>query len=1044
MKITEVSIKRPSLILVLFITLTFLGLNSYQKLGYELMPKFSAPILTISAIYPGASPNEVENSVTKKIEDAVSSLENVNKITSNSYEGLCVIIIELKNEANVDIALQDAQRKINSILSDLPDDVKTPSLGKFSFDDLPILNLGISADMNATDLFDLVSQRIQPNISKIAGVAQTNIVGGEEREIRVNVNQNKLQAYKLSLPQLVQLIQSSNIDFPTGKIKSDDEQILIRLSGKYKNLEDIRTLVVASNDQGGPVKLSDVAEIQDTKKEAKLINRINLQNSIGLSIQKQSDANAVKVSELVHKELLTLERNYANVNLKFTIARDSTEYTLEAADAVIHDLILAVILVAVIMLIFLHSYRNSLIVMVAIPLSLIATFIGMSLFGFTLNLMSLLGLSLVVGILVDDAIVVIENIYRHMEMGKDKIQAAYDGVKEIGFTVTSITLVIVVVFLPIALTTGIISNIMRQFSIVIVIATLLSLLVSFTMVPFLYSRFGKLERLTDKTFFGRFVLRFEKALDSFIHSVQNILRWSMRHRAITLIIAAMLFIGSISLIVAGFIGTEFIAQGDRGEFVLVLEYPKKTSVEQNNIQSRKIEEFVSSKGEVISTITTVGLTNEGGFFGSATGTPYKTEMTVKLVDEEHRSVSSDIYGVLLKNEIMNKFSGVKVKSTPISILGTAEQAPIQLIVTGPTFDTVMMSATRLMEAVKKVEGTQEVKLTVESGNPEVVVTTDRLKMAELGLDLQMVGATMQYAFNGNNDATFRQGEYEYDINILFDEFNRKSIDDVKALTFMNKYGKQVRLDQFSEVKESFGPSKLERFNRITSVNINSQLLGRPSGSVATEIQEIIKSMDFPAGVNIDFGGNQERQQESFGQLGFAFFTSIILVYLIMVALYDNFIYPFVVLFSIPLAIIGALVALALTAQTLSLFTLLGIIMLIGLVAKNAILVVDFTNHLKENGMSTEQALLEATKERLRPILMTTIAMVVGMMPVALATGPGADWKNGLAWSIIGGLTSSMFLTLVVVPVVYQLVDRLMVKTGLINKERSAKYKEFGV
>ncbi|MBX2900306.1 MAG: efflux RND transporter permease subunit [Cyclobacteriaceae bacterium] len=1042
MKITEVSIKRPSLILVLFITLTFLGLNSYKKLGYELMPKFSAPIITISAVYPGASPNEVENSLTKEIENAISSMENVNKITASSYEGLSVIVIELRTEANVDLALQDAQRKVNAILSSLPDDVKTPSLGKFSFDDLPIMNLGVSAKMNDVDLYDLVTQRLQPNLAKIPGVAQTNIIGGEEREIRINVNRNKLQAYKLSLPQLVQLINSSNVDFPTGKIKSEEEQILVRLAGKYQNLEDIRNLVIASTPQGGPVYLRDVAEVQDTKKEAKLINRINLLNSIGLSIQKQTDANAVAVSDLVRKELTKLEHLYSGIDLKFTIARDSTEYTLEAADAVIHDLILAVILVAAIMLLFLHSYRNSIIVMVAIPLSLIATFIGMSLFGFTLNLMSLLGLSLVVGILVDDAIVVIENIYRHMEMGKSKVQAAYDGVKEIGFTVTSITMVIVVVFLPIALTTGIISNIMRQFSIVIVISTLLSLLVSFTMVPFLYSRFGKLERLTSKTFFGRFVLRFEETLDAFIIWIQRILKWSLRHRLITLVVAGILFFGSMGLIVAGFIGTEFISQGDRGEFVLVLEYPKRTTVDQNNIHSRKIEEFVSSKKEVVSTITTIGQTNEGGFFGSATGTPYKTEITIKLVPRDQREKSSDVYGVLLKNEIMAKFPGVKVKSTPISILGTAEQAPIQLIVTGPTFDTVMFSANKLMQKVKNVEGTQEVKLTVETGSPEIVVTTDRQKMAELGLDLQTVGATMQYAFNGNTDAKFRQGENEYDINILFDEFNRKNVEDVRSLNFLSKYGKLVRLDQFAEVKESFGPSKLERFNRITSVNINSQLLGRPSGTVAAEIRGIIDSMTLPAGVSVIFGGNQERQEESFGQLGFAFFTSIILVYLIMVALYDNFVYPFVVLFSIPLAIIGALVALALSAQTLSLFTLLGIIMLIGLVAKNAILVVDFTNHLKEKGMTTQEALLEATKERLRPILMTTIAMVVGMMPVALASGPGAAWKNGLAWSIIGGLTSSMFLTLVVVPVVYQLVDRALVKTGLLNEKRRAKYKEF--
>ncbi len=1043
MKITELSIKRPSIILVLFIMLTFLGLSSYRKLSYELLPKFSAPVVTVTAIYPGASPNEVENTVTKKLEDAVSSMENVDKITSSSYEGLSVIVVQLRNEANVDLALQEAQRKVNATIASLPEDVKAPSLGKFSFDDLPIMRLGVAGEMSPTALFDLVDQRIKPNLSKIPGVAQINLIGGEQREIRVNVNNEKLRAYRLSLPQLVQLIESSNLDFPTGKIKTQDEQVLIRLAGKYSSLDDLRNLVVASNAQGGPVRLADVAEVQDTKKEIELINRIDLENSIGISIQKQSDANAVSVSELVREEMSRLEDVYKEHNLSFTIAQDTSEYTLEAADAVIHDLMLAVVLVAAIMLLFLHSIRNSIIVMVAIPLSLVATFIGMSLFGFTLNLMSLLGLSLVVGILVDDAIVVIENIYRHMEMGKSKVQAAYDGVKEIGFTVTSITLVIVVVFLPIALTTGLISNIMRQFSIVIVIATLLSLLVSFTMVPFLYSRFGKLERITKETFFGRIILAFENTLDRFTAWIQNLLRLALRHRAVTMISAGVLFFASIALVVAGFIGSEFIAQGDRSEFVLVLEYPKKTTVDQNNVITRQIEEYVSTKPEVVSLFTSVGQSSESGM-GSSQSTAYKSEINVRLVPEEEREVSSDIYGVLLKNEILEKFPGVKVKATPVSMIGTANQAPIQLIVTGPTYDDVMSFGEKVMEEVKKVDGTQEVKLSVESGSPEVVVSTDRRKMAELGLDLQTVGATMQFAFSGNADAKYRQGEYEYDINIRFDEFDRKSVEDLRALTFMNKFGQQVRLDQFADVHESSGPSRLERYNRITSVTINSQLLGRPSGAAAAEIQEILNRMDKPAGVAVVFGGNQENQEESFSQLGFAFLTSILLVYLIMVALYNNFVYPFVVLFSIPLAMIGALFALALTGQTLSIFTILGIIMLIGLVAKNAILVVDFTNHLKEKGMSTNDALLEATKERLRPVLMTTIAMVVGMLPVALANGAGAAWKNGLAWSIIGGLTSSMFLTLIVVPVVYQLVDRALVKLKLVNTEKAKMYEQFQV
>lgn len=1044
MKITEISIKRPSLILVLFITLTFLGLFSYSKLSYELLPKFSSPVVTITAIYPGASPNEVENTVTKELENAVSSMENVDKITSVSYEGLSVVTVQLFTQANVDLALQDAQRKVNAMLSTLPEDVKTPSLGKFSIDDMPIMRLGVTASMSGTELYDLVSQRVQPNLAKIPGVAQVSLIGGEEREIRINVNNDKLRAYNLSILQLQEMVRSSNLDFPTGKIKTQDEQVLIRLSGKYTNLEEIRNLVIAYQKNGSPVKLSDVAEVQDAIKDISRINRIDVQNSIGIAIQKQSDANAVSVSELVRKELSKIEKNYAREEIAFAIAQDSSDYTLKAADAVIHDLILAVILVAAIMLLFLHSLRNSLIVMVAIPLSLIATFIGINLFGFTLNLMTLLGLSLVVGILVDDAIVVIENIYRHMEMGKNRIQAAYDGVKEIGFTVTSITLVIVVVFLPIALTSGLISNIMRQFSIVVVIATLLSLLVSFTIVPFLSSRFGKVEHIKGDNFFGRIILGFERGLDSFTQWIQGILKWSLQHKLVTLGVVLALFVGSFALVGAGFIGGEFIAQGDRGEFILEVELPKKSSIEQNNLVTRQIEEYIMHKPEVTSVFTTVGQSSDGGFGAGSLSTAYKSEVNVKLVPLEERSTSADIYGVNLRNEIMSKFAGVKIKASPVSILGTANQAPIQVIVTGPAFDTVMSVAENIMAKVKEVEGTQEVKLSVESGNPEIVVKTDRQKMAELGLDLQTVGGTMQLAFNGNDDAKFRQGEFEYDINLRFDDFDRQNIDDIKALTFINKFGEQVRLDQFAEISEGAGPSRLERYNRITSIKVNSQLLGRPSGTVTAEIQGIIDNMNLPTGVEIKFGGDQENQAQSFGQLLMAFLASIILVYLIMVALYDSFIYPFVVLFSIPLAMIGALLALALSAQTLNIFTILGIIMLIGLVAKNAILVVDFTNHLKQKGMETTQALMEATKERLRPILMTTIAMVVGMLPIALANGAGAAWKNGLAWAIIGGLTSSMFLTLIVVPVVYKIVDSIVSRLGLDNKEKKAKYQALEV
>jgi HAE1 family hydrophobic/amphiphilic exporter-1 len=449
-------------------------------------------------------------------------MENIKKLDTKSFESVSSVIITLKSGTDVDYALNDAQRRINAILKDLPEDVDPPSLNKFSLDDLPIMTLSASGKMDEAAFYDLMDKRIAPVLSRVEGVAQVNLIGGQEREIQVNIDADRLEGYGLSLLQVQNAILSSNLDFPTGSVQTREQDVLIRLSGKYRNVNELRNLVVATSQGGAQIRLIDVADIQDAQKDVDKIARVNQQSAIAVQVIKQSDANAVGVSEQIRASIEKIEKDYASSGLSIDVANDSSVYTLKSADAVIHDLILAIVLVAFVMLFFLHSIRNALIVMVAIPASLIATFIGMALLGYTLNLMSLLALSLVVGILVDDAIVVLENIYRHMEMGKNRVRAAYDATKEIGFTVTSITLVIVVVFVPIALSTGLAADIIKQFAVTVSIATLFSLLSSFTIVPWLSSRFGKLERITNKTFFGRMIIGFEKALNRFTEWVSSL------------------------------------------------------------------------------------------------------------------------------------------------------------------------------------------------------------------------------------------------------------------------------------------------------------------------------------------------------------------------------------------------------------------------------------------------------------------------------------------------------------------------------------------
>lgn len=1023
MSLTEIAIKRPSLIIVIFTVLSFLGWFSYTQLSYELIPKFSAPVLTVNTIYPGASPSEVENSVTKPIEDGLSGLERIAGIRSSSFEGLSLVVIEFDQNTNIDLLLQEAQRKLSSVQPLLPKQALSPVLNKFASDDIPIMRIGVSSQMPANEFFDIVSDRIKPNLSRVSGVAQVDLIGGQAREIKVKLDKNKLENYKIPVLQVVQAIQQANLDFPTGKIKNNNEQIVIRLAGKFKDLTTLEQLVVATNPvTQTPIKLLEIATVYDGLKDINALSRTNGKDAIGVLIRKQSDANAVKVSEGVQKELDALTKQFADQKLTFKVAQDSSQFTLKAANAVIHDISIAIILVALVMLFFLHSFRNSVIVMIAIPASLVSTFIGMYVFNFTLNLMSLLAMSLVIGILVDDSIVVLENIYRHLEMGKKRRQAALDGRNEIGFTALSITLVDVVVFLPIAFVGGIISNIMKQFALVVVFSTLMSLFVSFTITPFLASRFSKLEHVNSKTPWGFLIYLFEKLINEITNTYQAVLSWCLRHKITVLVATLAIFFGSFGLVKNGYIGTEFISAGDRGEFIIQLELPKNATLKETNLATRKVEAFFADKKEVVNVFTTVGKTSNvvtGGLNSSNLA-----EVNVKLIDKELRTQSTKMYAQELKNKLEKILTGVKISANEVSFFGGADDYPIQIILSSSNLDSAMVYAKKVKQMAEKTKGTLEVKLSVEEGNPEIGIDVDKERMAQFGLNMQIVGATLQAAYAGNTDSKYRTGSKEYDINISLDAFDQQSIQDIENLAFVNPQGQTILLKQFANIHETTGATVLERKNRLPSVNVQSQVLGRASGTVGAEIQAAIQKNPPPSGVEVSYDGDLKQQGDAFGSLGIAFFASILFVYLIMVALYDSYLYPFVVLFSIPVAIVGALLALALTLQSLNIFSMLGIVMLVGLVAKNAILLVDFTNQLKKEGYKTFDALMLSGKTRLRPILMTTIAMVIGMLPIAMASGAGAEWKNGLAWALIGGLTSSMLLTLVVVPAIYYIFDNI--------------------
>lgn len=1027
MKIAKISIKRPTVVVVVSALLVFFGIFTFTLLNQELFPRVSMQIITIGTQYPGAGPSDVESSVTTKIEDALSSLEGIKDINSISMEGFSTSIVRLRYGVDIDRVMQDAQRKINAIKAELPAEVKESSIDKYDFAELPILNIGATSDMPALEFYDFVENTVRPSIESITGVGKVELSGGNEREIQVNLNEDKLKSYGLSILQVTQTLVYSNLDFPTGRVKDNNRQILVRLEGKYQSIGDIENVVLKTLENGGVVKVTDVADVYDTQKEVTTINRTNNISSIGISIRRQADANAVSISEEVEKILAGLEQEHASQNVKFNIALNDSDFTKEAIDSVLLDLIMAILFVAVTMLLFLHSLRNSLIVIIVIPASLIATFIVMYAFGITLNLASMLALSLVIGILVDDAIVVLENIHRHLEMGKKRVQAAYDGIKEVGLTVMSTSLVLVVVFIPVALLQNMVADLFRGFCITAAAAVVFSMLFSFTIVPLMFSQIGKLENIKSDSFIGKFIKGFESIIQNVASKMRSILAWSFNHKLIVFSCTFVLFIASLILVPLGFIGNEFASIGDRGEFYLNIELPKNSTIEQTNLITQKAEAIIESNPLVTSVFTTVGSPEDGQV------QPYLSEILIKILPYDKRDVTTEDCARGIKLDLQRQLAGAKITTAQSAITGGKDTNPIEMYITGNSVDTVLMAAEAIKTRLSGIPGLIDMKLSYETGNPEINIKPDREKMAKLGVSFELLGASLNNAFSGNQDAKFRDDNNEYDINIRLDQFDRKDIRDVENFSLVNAFGKVVHLNQFAQISESEGPTKLERRNRIPSVRLISQISGRPVGSIGEDILEAVSSMSLPASVSIVHGGEMESQEEGFGAIGLAFLISIILVYLILVLLYNDYIYPFAVLFSAPLALIGALLAMALAMENISIFTLLGMVMLIGLVAKNAILVVDFANQLRIEGMDVKEALLEATQQRFRPIIMTVLATIIGMLPIALAQGAGADWKNGLAWVLIGGLTSSTILTLVNVPLVYYLLHRVMEKLGWNKK-----------
>ncbi len=1029
MKLTELAIRRPAFMTMIFSALAVIGIFSYFSLGSDFLPKMEWPYVGVSIVYPGAGPKEIETQISKPVEGALSSINGIKTLRTYSSEGNSFAIVQFQMSVDVNQALSDVDRKMNEIKADLPKDILQPQIFKFNINSLPILRISTVSQLDEQKFYQLVKDYIKPRLEQVDGVSQVTIVGGKEREIRVEIDNDKLKSYNLSVSQVTQIIGAENLDFPTGQIQQFDKKYTVRVAGKFKDIEQIKNTRIAATDKG-IIKVSDIANVIDTYKEKYSYSRLNGQTGMGLQVQKASDANSIKTADKVMKVLKELEEEYASNGISFTISQDQTEFTREALGEVMRDLGIAILMVAVVLFFFLHDIKNAAIVLLSIPTSLVSTFIFMNIMGFTLNLITLLALTLVIGILVDDSIVVLENIHRHLDRGENPREAAIKGRGEIGMAAIAITLVDVVVFLPVAMVGGIVGKIFREFGLTVVIATLFSLFVSFTLTPLLASRMSKMVHYAKTSLLGKFFAYFDKQEASLADAYRKLLNWGLNHKFLVVAASFILLFFSLALVPSGMVGTEFMPNTDKGEFAVKLELPLGTNIEKTNQVVTDFEKTIKAMPEVERYYTNIGRVEEGG---GVMEKPNAGQIQIKLVPTKQRSRSTQeiINEVAARAE---KIPGVKSEASLIGIMGTADEAAIFIEVKGPDLDSIIKYSSQVLAIVKGTKGARDGKSSWEEGQPEVQVQIDRDKCAAYGLTLGEVATNLRNAFEGDITSKFKEGDTEYDMRILLSKKNRDNPEDVAATALINRDGKLIKLSDVANIYFGKGPAQIQRKDKSRSISVTANLDNtRPFSEVMGEIQEGIAQIKMPPSVKVQYAGAQEDMETMFADMMLAIMFAVLFVYMIMVSLYESFINPFIIMFSLPVALFGALGALFLSGLNLNTFSMIGILMAIGLVTKNAILLVDYTNTLRRKGLTLREALVEAGPIRLRPIVMTTSTMIIGMLPLALGASGAGDMRQGLAWVVIGALLSSTMLTLVLVPVVYMIVDKVAHKLGLAER-----------
>ena len=1018
MKLPEIAVNRPVSTLMLFAAVILIGVISFSKLNLDLLPDIDPPAISVITPYPGAAASDVESEVTKYMEDQLSTTPNLDRLESVSKDNMSIVTCIFNWGSNLDVAVNDIREKIDFAKIDIADGADEPIVFKFSSSMTPILVLTVTATESTSDLFRIVDKQIADPLKRLHGVGAIFYEGAVERQINISFDRQSLEAYHLSISQIQQTLMLDNLDLPVGTIKTGKSELQIRMQGRYKNIDEIANAVIA-RQENSLIRLKDVAEVTDAHKEPSMWSWGNNERGMVLFIQKQSGENTVNIIKAVKKELDRLKPNLPS-DLKVNIVLDTSDHIYTMIKSLAESAGVGAILVVIVCFIFLRRFRTSLVVTLAIPFSIIAAIIALFFMGYTINVISLMSLSIAVGMVVDDAIVVLENMIRHIDSGEDPKIAAISGASEVGTAVAASTLTIVAVFTPLLFIKGISGIIFGQLAFLVLVTILASLFISLTLTPMIGS---KLIRSSAEKKSNRLFLWSEKQFDKLESAYTYLLKSSLNNRKGTLIIIGAIF--AISMFMIPLVGTEFLPEVDSGEVEVVIELSEGTRAETTVKTTKEILDIFNEIPEIETTYAVAGQSTKGmfGALGISEGTNIG-RVGARLVPKHERSrttkdIAADVRPKVAQMPGIIKAPVRAMSSIQMVFFGGGSAISIEVL--GHDFEKTNNVANKISNIIENTPGAIDVRISRKKLRPEIHIALDRDKTAAIGLNVGMIAAALRANYYGFDDTKFRDAGDDFDIRLRLKEIQRRSIDEIGETPLTTMSGQIVKLRSIATIVEAFGPVEIERKNRVRVTRVQAGVEGRPLGDVVKDIKTQIKAINISSDVIIEWGGEVDEQNKAFRDLTLLLIVGIILVFMVMASEFEDFVDPLIIMFSVPFAFVGVIWALVFTNIPLNLMSFIGVIMLMGISVKNAIVMVDYTNLLKSRGMKLMDAIVTGGKTRLRPVLMTSLTTIFGMLPLSLSRGEGSEIWNAMGNTVIGGLAVSGMVTLILIPIIYSIV-----------------------